>query len=132
MADQDELEIFRNAGSMSRRLEEFAQVSGGFETSHLLTAIEVLRNSDYLMPAPPFLLGNPTVAHRLQALPLPPDIDYQVNYMLVRHQRTDNSPVHNWLWQQIIEVQEELTARYTEEAGTSQPDVAANPNLTSV
>ena len=114
MADQDELEIFRNSQSMSSRLEEFAQTTGGFETSHLLTAIEVLRNTDYLMPAPPFLLGNPTVSYKIQALPLPPDIDYKVNYVLVKHQRTDNSPVHNWLWQQIIEVREELAGRYTD------------------
>ena len=119
MADQDELEIFSNNQSMSARLEEFAEVSGGFETSHLLTAIEVLRNTDYLMPAPPFLLGNPTVSYKIQALPLPGDIDYQVNYMLVRHERTNNSPVHNWLWEQIIEVREELTTRYTAAPGES-------------
>ena len=113
MADQDELEIFHNTRSMTRRLEDVAEAGGGFETSHLLTAIEVLRHTDYLMPAPPFLLGNPTVAYKIQALPLPADIDYRVNYMLVRHQRTDNSPVHNWLWQQICEVREDLAARYT-------------------
>jgi DNA-binding transcriptional LysR family regulator len=124
MADQDALEIFHNSRSMTRRLEEYGPVAGGFETSHLLTAIEVLRQTDYLMPAPPFLLGNPTVAYKIQALPLPPDIDYQVNYVLVRHQRTDNSPVHSWLWQQILEVREELAARYTDFNGGTRPRVA--------
>ncbi len=108
MADQDELEFFQNSASMTRRIENYQQLAGGFETSHLLTAIEVLRNTDYLMPAPPFLLNNPTLAYKIQALPLPPDIDYQIDYMLVRHQRTENSPVHNWLWQQMIEVRSEL------------------------
>jgi hypothetical protein len=28
--------------------------------------------------------------------------------MLVRHRRTENSPVHNWLWQQIKELLAEL------------------------
>ena len=78
------------------------------------------------MPAPPFLLGNPTVAYKIQALPLPPDIDYQVNYVLVRHQRTDNSPVHAWLWQQILEVREELAARYTDFNSETRPRVVVD------
>ncbi len=108
ISDQDELEIFQERQSLAQRLAEDERAAGGFETSHLLTAIEVLRNTDYLMPAPPFLLGNPTVAYKIQALPMPADIDYSVDYMLVRHRRTENSPVHNWLWAQIIEVLEEL------------------------
>ncbi|MEP5764550.1 MAG: LysR family transcriptional regulator [Halieaceae bacterium] len=110
VADQDQLEIFQNSESMARRLAQDERVSGGFETSHLLTAIEVLRNTDYLMPGPPFLLSNPTVAYKIQALPMPVDIDYSVDYVLVRHQRTENSPVHNWLWQQIVETRAELLA----------------------
>jgi DNA-binding transcriptional LysR family regulator len=113
MADQDELEFLKSDRSMSRRLDAATQLMGGFETSHLLTAIEVLRTTDSLMPAPPFLLGNPTAAYKIQALPLPPEIDYQINYVLVRHQRTDNSPVHQWLWEQIVAVREELGERYT-------------------
>ncbi len=110
IADQDELEVFQNPRSMARQLAEDALATGGFETSHLLTAIEVLRNTNYLMPAPPFLLDNPTVAYKIQALPVPEDIDYHVEYMLVRHARTANSPIHNWLWEQILEVLSELRA----------------------
>ncbi len=111
MADLDELEFFQEAESISRRLEAESPVSGGFETSHLLTAIEVLRTTDYLMPAPPFLMGNPTLSYKIQALELPPDVDYSIDYMLVRHRRTENSPVHSWLWGQILEVREELRER---------------------
>lgn len=110
MADMDELEFFQRTESISRRLESAAEVSGGFETSHLLTALEVLRSTDYLMPAPPFLMGNPTLSYKIQALELPPDIDYSIDYMLVRHRRTENSPLHGWLWQQMIEVRDELRA----------------------
>ena len=68
----------------------------------------MLRSTDYLMPAPPFLMGNPTLSYKIQALELPPDINYSIDYMLVRHRRTENSPVHNWLWQQILELRDEL------------------------
>ncbi len=111
MADMDELEFLQNSQSITRRLEQVTQVVGGFETSHLMTAIEVMRSTDYLMPAPPFLLSNPTLGYKIQALPLPKDIDYSIDYMLVRHQRTENSPIHNWLWQQIVEVCVELTEK---------------------
>ena len=68
----------------------------------------MLRNTDYLMPAPPFLLGNPMVAYQIQTLPMPINVDYSVEYILVRHRRTENSPVHNWFWAQLVEVLEEL------------------------
>ena len=106
--DQEELEVTQNMQSIVRRLEAEAHPRGGFETSHLLTALEVLRSTDYLMPAPPFLLGNPTAAFDIQVLTMPSELDYNINYMLVRHNRTAKSPVHNWLWQQISEVLDEL------------------------
>ncbi len=108
MADMEELEFIQTRDSITRRLETVEEMQGGFETSHLLTAIEVLRNTDHLMPAPPFLMGNPTLAYKIQALELPPDVDYSIEYMLVRHRRTENSPLHNWLWQQILDVRAEL------------------------
>ena len=109
ISDQEELEFFQNQQSIARRLEAESRPRGGFETSHLLTALEVLRNTDYLMPAPPFLLGNPTVAYKIQALPMPEELNYHIEYVLVRHRRTENSPVHNWLWGQIREVLAELS-----------------------
>jgi DNA-binding transcriptional LysR family regulator len=106
ISDQEELEVFQKQQDVARRIESQRQRGGWFETSHLLTALEVLRNTDYLMPGPPFLLGNPTVSYKIQALPMPADYDYQLEYMLVRHRRTQNSDLHNWLWQQVLEVLE--------------------------
>jgi DNA-binding transcriptional LysR family regulator len=106
ISDQEELEVFQKQQDVARRIESQRQRGGWFETSHLLTALEVLRNTDYLMPGPPFLLGNPTVSYKIQALPMPADADYQLEYMLVRHRRTQNSDLHNWLWQQVLEVLE--------------------------
>jgi DNA-binding transcriptional LysR family regulator len=108
ISDQEELQILQSHQGIAQRLSDQLELGGGFETSHLLTAIEVLRATDFVMPAPPYLLGNPTVAYKLQALPMPDDFDYRLDYMLVRHRRTENSAVHNWLWGQILEILEEL------------------------
>ena len=102
ISDLEELEIFRSEETFGRMREE--QRAGNFETSHLLTALEVLRNTDFLMPGPPFVLRNPTVGYKIQALPFPEEVTFHVEYMLVRHRRTEKSEVHNWLWQQILEV----------------------------
>jgi hypothetical protein len=32
---------------------------------------------------------------------IPDSKDYSINYALVAHNRTANSPLHNWLWEQI-------------------------------
>ena len=61
-------------------------------------------------------MGNPTLAYKIQALELPADVDYSIEYMLVRHRRTDNSPLHNWLWQQVLEVRDEFTEKLASSA----------------
>jgi DNA-binding transcriptional LysR family regulator len=116
MADMEELEFIQTRDSITRRLESVEEMAGGFETSHLMTAIEVLRNTDHLMPAPPFLMGNPTLAYKIQALELPADVDYTIDYMLVRHRRTENSPLHHWLWQQVLEVRDEVREKLASSA----------------
>jgi DNA-binding transcriptional LysR family regulator len=108
ISDQEELEVFQRQQLLAEHIESQRKHTGGFETSHLLTALEVLRQTDFLMPAPPFLLGNPTVSYKIQALNMPRDLDYRIEYMLVRHRRTEHSPLHNWLWQQLLEVMAEM------------------------
>ncbi|RLQ21604.1 LysR family transcriptional regulator [Seongchinamella sediminis] len=74
---------------------------GWLEISHLMTAMEVLRNSDYFMPGPAFLLQNESISRGITARGLPGLAETSVDYVLVAHQRTENSPLHNWLWEQI-------------------------------
>ena len=75
---------------------------GTLEISHLLTALEVLRHTDYFMPAPAYILQNEQATAGITGLPVPQGGDYSINYALVAHQRTAKSPLHNWLWQQIV------------------------------
>ncbi|TGD71928.1 LysR family transcriptional regulator [Mangrovimicrobium sediminis] len=85
-----------------------ARAQGSLEISHLMTAIEVLRNTDYYMPGPSYLTQNETLSQGITALPLPTLADVIVDYVLVAHQRTENSPLHNWLWGQISDTIREL------------------------
>ncbi|MEH6586553.1 MAG: LysR family transcriptional regulator [Halioglobus sp.] len=85
-------ELFEGIGKSAR---------GSLEISHLMTAMEVLRNTDYYMPGPAFLTQNESVSHGITALPLPRVNDISVDYVLAAHQRTENSPLHNWLWEEI-------------------------------
>lgn len=74
---------------------------GSLEISHLMTAVEILRNTNYYMPGPAFILQNPAVGGHISALSPPGEEDISVDYVLVGHQRTANSPLHNWLWDEI-------------------------------
>ncbi len=74
---------------------------GSLEISHLMTAMEILRSTDYFMPGPAFLTQNDSISEGITALPFPGAEELSVDYVMVSHHRTANSPLHNWLWEQI-------------------------------
>jgi len=98
ISDQDQLAV-RDTAWLFDRLRLPGQ--GSLEISHLMTAMEVLRTSDYYMPGPAYILQNARISQDITALSLPGEEDYAVYYVLVAHRRTDNSPLHNWLWEEI-------------------------------
>lgn len=90
-------------------LDHLSHPAGGtLEISHLMTAIEVLRSTNYYMFGPSYLTQNEKLSQGITALPLPVDGDFSVEYSLVAHQRTENSPLHNWLWEQISDTIRDL------------------------
>jgi DNA-binding transcriptional LysR family regulator len=96
--DLEALEIVRRSPEIAAaRLRR-----GAFETSHLLTALDVLRQTDYLMPAPPFVLRNPAASQGITEIPIPGIGDFEISYMLVRHRRTSASPGHLWFWRTVL------------------------------
>ncbi len=104
ISDLEQLEVFHSGG-----LQDMPEPApGNFETSHLLTALEVLRHTDFLMPGPPFILRNPTVGYKIQAFEFPQEVTAEIEYMLVRHRRTEKSPLHNWLWLEILDIVSQL------------------------
>jgi len=76
-------------------------VQGSLEIAHLLTALEVLRHTDYWMLAPAYILQNEEATRDITALPTPAEGVFNINYALVAHNRTARSPLHNWLWEEI-------------------------------
>ena len=84
---------------------------GMLETSHLLTALEVLRETDYTLICPAYLARNDGATRDVVALPLPPEEAQTVDYSLVAHDRTARSPIHQWLWNEIIDTVRNMRMR---------------------
>ena len=91
--------------------EKLTDSPGSLETSHLLTAIEILRETDYTLVAPAYLGGNDGITREVVALPLPEDAAQSLDYSLVGHERTMNSPIHLWLWGEITETVRSMRVR---------------------
>jgi len=89
----------------------FESDRGTLETSHLLTAFEVLRETDYLLICPAYLARNEGATRDIVALTLPLDLTFSVQYSLIAHKRTEHSPVHQWLWHEIIETVQAMRFR---------------------
>jgi DNA-binding transcriptional LysR family regulator len=102
IADREELAIFRQQAEGNERLpESFSR----FETAHLLTALEVVRHTDMLMVATPYLVQNPVIADGIQCIPIPEsEQTTAINYMLTTHKRTDRSQVIQWLKAKIVTI----------------------------
>jgi DNA-binding transcriptional LysR family regulator len=98
VSDWEQLEFQRNAAAVIPIADH---PLGSLEISDLLTALEVLRQTDFFMPAPAYLLQQEHATAGITGLTIPRESKLSINYALVTHQRTANSPLHNWLWEQI-------------------------------
>ena len=107
ISDLDQIEIFRSSEAFQRVR---SPNQGSLETSHLATALEVLRTTDYFMPGPAYILQNTSVSNGIIALSIPPGDEYTLDYMLVSHHRTDGSPLHQWFRAQIKDTLADLQA----------------------
>ena len=114
--DVEELEFMRQDNIFS---EYGSAVEEVFETSHLFTALEVVRRTNSLMPGPPFLASHPQLSAGIMAFPLQLGEmgDLSINCLLVSHRRTDSSLPHQWLREKIIGIIES----YKEEQESGDP-----------
>ncbi|MFT4520481.1 MAG: DNA-binding transcriptional LysR family regulator [Halioglobus sp.] len=105
VSDWEQLEIQQESNALTPIVNH---QHGILEISHLLTALEVLRETEYFMPAPTYILQNDDATTGIVGLPLPAGADWSINYAMVAHQRTANSPLHCWLWDEITGTIREL------------------------
>jgi len=96
--DWEQLELQHNTSAIMAIVDH---PMGTLEISHLLTALVVLRQTDFFMPAPAYLLQQEAASAGITGLLVPREAELSINYALLAHNRTSNSPLHNWLWEQI-------------------------------
>ncbi len=82
-----------------------------YETDDLQTALEIVRSTDCLFPAPPMFIEQFNLSRYIAALPLPDLGEVSIKYVVVRPQRVIGSPAHDFFYQQILELTEEFRAR---------------------
>ena len=102
MPNVEEMQLMGQAGELFGQLEN--QIREVFETSHLYTALEVVRRTDCMMVGPPFLSSFSKLGGGIVSLALPDSVKASIEYVLVSHERSDNSPIHSWLRDKIIQL----------------------------
>jgi DNA-binding transcriptional LysR family regulator len=104
-------ELSFHEGDAEAVLEFERRAPHHYETDDLQTALEIVRKTDCLFPAPPMFIEQFNLSRYITALPLPGIGDVSIKYVVVRHQRVIGSPAHDFFYQQIIELTEEIRAR---------------------
>lgn len=109
----DELvDINFDVSKESAFLEQMQKAVPNLETDQLFTAIQVVRNSDYLFPAPPLFVEQNDISGELIALPMPGGEDVTVKYVMVNHPRVNHSAPHDFLYREMLEVIDLFRIKY--------------------
>ena len=93
-------------------LRQMATAVPELRTDQLLTAIQVVRHTDYLFPAPPLFLEQADISGELIALPLPEGEQVNLRYVMVNHERVNASPAHDFLYREILQVIDSFRLKY--------------------
>jgi DNA-binding transcriptional LysR family regulator len=104
-------EVRFHSGSDSALLEYQRQLVPIFETDNQQTAIQMVRNSDFLFPSPPIFMKQFDAAREVIALPMPGAHEISIKYVMVRHQRVESSPPHDFLYGEILATTELFRSR---------------------
>ena len=99
-------------GANSTFLEHMAKAVPELRTDQLLVAIQVVRHTDCLFPAPPLFMEPADISQELIALPLPDDEQVTLKYVMVNHQRVNNSAPHQFLYGEMLQVIDCFRTKY--------------------
>lgn len=104
--DFEDIEVVRRTGLNRQQMIDAATP---FETSHLMTALAVVRRTDCVLLLPPFIRHTSLIGEAIEILDVPASTA-AVEYLLVSHRRIANSPPHQWLSGCIVQTVEQLKA----------------------
>lgn len=82
-------------------------------TDQLLTAIQVVRSSDYLFPAPPLFMEQADLSMDLIALPFPEAEQVSLKYVMVDHERFQSAAAHDFVYREILQVIDNFRLKYS-------------------
>ncbi|MEE4143931.1 MAG: LysR family transcriptional regulator [Halieaceae bacterium] len=109
----DELaDIHFLTGEKSAFLRQMATAVPRLRTDQLLTAIQVVRHTDFLFPAPPLFLEQSDISGELIALPLPEGEQVNLRYVMVNHERVNTAAGHDFLYREILQVIDSFRRKY--------------------
>lgn len=75
-------------------------------TNHVITALEVVRQTDYIFVGPPLMAELEDFHRSITNLQLPAEDEINFLFVLIYHQRIADSPAHNFLRDLLLEVTE--------------------------
>jgi len=86
-------------------------------TNQLMTALDALHSSDCLMLATMDDLKQESEFYQIVRKPYPRDLEHDptIPAALVQHERTANSPMHNWVKERILEIVQGIRAERDKE-----------------
>lgn len=99
-------------GDASLVLEYERRMTPHYQTDDLQIAMEIVRNSDCLFPAPPLFIEQFNLSRYVVALPVPGLENVSIKYVAVRHERVIGSPPHDFFYDQIVATTEAFRARF--------------------
>lgn len=79
-----------------------------FETSHMFTAIEVVKRTNCMLLGPPFITRHPALGVGVASIRLPVKPKNYIHYVLVTHKRVESSTPHQWLREKILNLVQRL------------------------
>ena len=102
--DMDKLSVFRNNTTSST----LTPWPSAFETENLITALEVISRTDYLLPGSCLIRHFATKDLLFKEVPIQIGRGVKIEYCLVSHDRASRSPAHQWLRQKIISLAKKI------------------------
>ncbi len=101
-----------------------------FETSHMFSAIEVVKRTNCVLVGPPFITQHPQLGTGLVGVPVAMDVADYLHYVMVSHQRTENSLPHRWLREKIVAIAHRESG--TKESGNPYADYRVAQHMTFI